>query len=128
MQKLLLVAVALVLSLSACYYDNEEELYPTAAGGGGCDTANVTYSGVISKIVGTRCALAGCHAGASSQAIGNFENYTSLKTFLDGQKGTFINAINHNAGTSPMPKGSAKLSGCNISQIQIWINNGYPNN
>ena len=29
-------------ALQACYYDNEQDLYP-ASGGGGCDTLNLTY-------------------------------------------------------------------------------------
>lgn len=124
----MMLAAVLILSLSACYYDNEEELYPQAAGGGGCDTANVTYSNVVSKIINTKCATSGCHAGTSGQAIGNFENHANLKTFLDGKKATFINAINHTGGASPMPKGGTKLVACDILKIETWINKGYPNN
>ncbi len=128
MQKLILVIAVLVLSLSACYYDNEEELYPQA-GSGGCDTATTTYAAVISKITATSCALSGCHQGTNaSRTIGSFENHEEIKKYLDINKQRFIDAINHNAGAPTMPKGGSKLAPCDIKKIEKWINKGYLNN
>ena len=37
-------------------------------------------------------------------------------------------AINHLPNFQPMPRNAPKLSDCKIDQIQIWIENGTPNN
>lgn len=120
-----LLPVTFMLLLPSCYYDNEEVLYP---GTGGCDTANVTYSGTISKIFRGSCALSGCHAGTSSQGIGNFEAYASTKAYLDVNSQKLVGAINHTAGFPQMPKGGTKLPACDILKMQVWIAKGYPDN
>lgn len=127
MNKLLMLGIVAFLSLQSCYYDNEEELYPQA---GNCDTTAVTYSGTVSKILNQRCAISGCHLGASGQAIGIFDTHANTKTYLDaGNTVRLLDAINHRNGRSPMPKGSAtKLDACDLLKIEAWINSGYPNN
>lgn len=125
----MMVIAVLMLSLSACYYDNEEELYPGSAGSGECDTVNITYAAVISKITATSCALSGCHQGTNaSRTIGSFENHEETKKYLDLNKQRFIDAINHNAGAPSMPKGGSKLAPCDIKKIEKWISKGYLNN
>ena len=118
--------VAAFFSLPSCYNDNEEELYPKSTD---CDTANNTYSGFVSKVMGQRCATPGCHAGPGSASIGTFDNHAGLKAVLDAKKNNFIGSIKHSPGANPMPKGGgAKLGDCDIKRLETWINAGYPNN
>lgn len=117
----------IVFTFQACRTDSIEELSPKS--GGGCDTTKARYSQAVSKILETRCALPGCHKGvAVRQSIGDFDTHEGIKIYLDNKKQRFLDAINHNAGTSPMPKNGAKLPDCDILQLTTWINNGYPNN
>ena len=39
-----------------------------------------------------------------------------------------MGTINHASGFSRMPKGGGKLTDCEISQLQKWIDNGILNN
>jgi len=122
----ILVAIFLICA-QACQFNSEEELFPRASGG--CDTTDAKYSLAVSKILNTNCALAGCHKGqAVRQTIGDFENHEGAKIYLDANKQRFLNAINHNAGASPMPKNGAKLNKCDILMLETWISKGYPNN
>lgn len=120
--KYIIGAVAILLSLQGCYYDIEEELYPS--NGGNCDTAAITYSGTIQSILNESCIS--CHSAASAQGNVVLEGYSLLKVYVDD--GSFLGAVTHGSGYSPMPKGGNKLSDCKISQIQTWIAAGAPNN
>jgi mono/diheme cytochrome c family protein len=120
---LYIIGVFAILSgLQGCYYDIEEELYPS--NGGNCDTAAVTYSGTIQTILNESCNS--CHSAASAQGNVVLEGYNLLKVYVDD--GSFLGAVSHGSGYSPMPKGGNKLSDCKISQIQTWIAAGAPNN
>lgn len=121
------IASILLISIQACRFDSAEELFPAPTGG--CDTIADTYSASISKIMNTNCALSGCHKGAGArQTIGDFDVHEGMKIYLDNNKQRFLNALNHNAGSSPMPKGGSKLPNCEIIKIEKWISKGYQNN
>jgi cytochrome c553 len=111
----------LAISVTSCYYDNEEELYPDT---GGCDTANVTYSASISPIMQSRCN--GCHDASTASGGVVTSDYAGLKTVADN--GRLWGAVNHDDGYSPMPKNAGKLSDCDLSKIKAWIGAGAPNN
>jgi mono/diheme cytochrome c family protein len=122
---LLPVALAgcILASLGGCYYDKEDILYP----GGNCDTSNVTYSNTVSGIMAVNCNV--CHSTSSANANGGgiqLDSYTKLKVYVDN--GKLMGSINHAGGYSPMPKNATKLSSCDISKVQAWINAGAPNN
>jgi mono/diheme cytochrome c family protein len=110
-----------LISLSGCYYDDEETLYPQVAG---CDTTNVTYSGTISAIMAGNCNS--CHGESAPQAGIKTDNYTDLKTIADNEK--LWGVVNHLSGYSPMPKDRPKLSDCDLNKIRIWIDGGALNN
>lgn len=111
-----------VFSFQGCYYDIENELYPSD--GSTCDTATVTYTATIQPILSQNCLS--CHSTASAQGNVVLEGYNLLKVYVDD--GSFLGAVSHGSGYSPMPKGGNKLSDCKISQIQTWIAAGAPNN
>ena len=84
----------------------------------------MTYTADIKPIIQSACFS--CHGNGQSQNGINFDTYAGVKAVVDN--GKLIGAITHASGFSPMPKGGAKLSDCNISKIQDWISRGALNN
>lgn len=91
---------------------------------GACDTAVFTYSGAVKPIMDAKCA--GCHNPANLGGNIDVSTYTSLKVVA--LNGKLYGSVSHQPGYSPMPKNSAKLSDCEIRQIQLWISAGALNN
>jgi hypothetical protein len=123
MKKVLKLTALILILCSACYYDNEEYLYPSIDSS--CDTTNVTFSVTISGIMNDYCWS--CHSNSTAANFGNnirLENYSDVKS----QSQKVLGAISHESGFSPMPKGSAKLNDCLITQFGIWVDHGTPDN
>jgi hypothetical protein len=123
MRKITFVLLALALAMaifsqSACYYDNEEELYGATTT---CDTANVKYSTYVSKLVSDNCLS--CHIAGGAQETSPLDGFTNLKTYATN--GKFMARINDTG--SPMPP-SGLLSTCDRSKIEAWIKAGATNN
>lgn len=114
---MLLLALVLV---AGCYYDVEEELYPTLE----CDTENMSYVNDILPIIQGNCYT--CHDQGSNFGGVTLEGYESLKTYVDN--GRLLGAIRHESGFSTMPKNAPQLVACNIEKIEAWINAGAPDN
>jgi hypothetical protein len=110
----------LLLMLSSCYYDVEEEIYPKTD----CNTDNITYSMDIVAILQSNCYV--CHSQAANQGGITLEGFNNLKTYVDN--GRFLGAVKHEAGYSPMPQGAPQLPDCQIAQIEQWILDGALNN
>ena len=106
--------------LAGCYYDVEEDLYPTLE----CNTQGVTFSTTIQPILQDNCLS--CHSNSLSSGNINLEGYSNLKIYVDN--GRFLGAIKREAGFSPMPQNQPQLVECNIAKIEAWINAGAPNN
>jgi mono/diheme cytochrome c family protein len=90
----------------------------------GCDSSVFTYSGAIAPLMNTYCK--GCHNPASLGGGIDVSSYALVK--LIAQNGKLMGSIAHASGYSSMPKGSAKLSDCQIRQVQKWIQTGILNN
>ena len=118
MKKILYLSItAFTLSLSACYYDTEEELYPNSFGGNQ-DTTNVTYSGTIAPMLAANCTS--CHtAGGNSPDLTTYANVFANKDRVKAR------AIDGNP--SPMPS-SGLMSLTNRNKLAAWIAAGAPNN
>jgi len=117
--------IFLLLSLSGCYYDNGETLYPRL--NDTCDVSNVTWLVTVKPILTS--GWLGCQSSVSAASSGGgirLESYTDVKTVVNNQK--LYGSISHSSGYSPMPKGGNKLSSCNLQQIKKWIDNGAPEN
>ena len=124
----LFLSLAVSVSLTSCYYDTEEELYPDS-GTVVCDTTSVSYTTDIVPIMNSKCSYSGCHAGANAAAGIPLETYAGVKEYIDADKARFISSIIWDGNASNMPKGaSSKMIDCNINTIKAWINSGYPNN
>jgi hypothetical protein len=111
-----------LLSLNACTFDNEETLFKDLV----CPEINepVTYSGFVKPLLEKRCVS--CHSSALASGSVNVENYEKLIAHIENN--SFLGAIRHSPGFTPMPKGEAKLSDCDIKKLESWINAGYAEN
>ena len=120
---IVIFAILFVLAAGSCYYDSEEALYPGL--GQGCDTTNVTFSGKVVPMLANNCLS--CHSNATAPSSGNgirLENYADVKNKAAAVSGS----IKHAGGYSPMPKNGGKLNTCLISQFEIWVRSGMPDN
>jgi mono/diheme cytochrome c family protein len=122
MKHLLRISAAVLLltvSLTSCYYDKEDVLYPSTS----CDTATVTYSQTINPIMVGNCNI--CHSKALANGGVVTDNWDSLSSVA--RRGKLWPAVSH-TGPKPMPQGADKLSDCNLGKIKKWINEGSLNN
>jgi len=125
MKNTLIILALFTFAIQSCYYENEEELYPSITNG--CDTTNVTYSNNVSKIISARCIV--CHSNANYKDLGGgveLEGYENVKT--SAENGGLYGTISHTSGYAKMPKGASKMDDCKIEQIKIWIDAGAQNN
>ena len=113
------IFILLIFALSGCYYDKENELYPTSACG---DTSVVTYSQAIAPIMVANCNA--CHGPSNTSGVIT-TNYSDLS--IVALNGKLLNSVNWTG--DPMPKGSPDtLSVCDRPKIKKWVEAGAPNN
>jgi len=117
----IMALLAVIMGLSACYYDKEEELYPPITQ---CDTSNVGYQATIVPLMKANCNA--CHNSSAPSAGIATDNFQGVKTIA--LNGKLYGSIAHLSGYSPMPKGGNKLSECDIKRVKIWIDMGAPEN
>jgi mono/diheme cytochrome c family protein len=68
-----------------------------------------------------------CHSNATAASAGNnirLQDYADVKARTTAITGS----IKHTGTYSPMPKNGGKLNACLITQFDIWVKNGAPNN
>ncbi len=116
----LAIFFAILVNQIGCYYDVEEELYPTLE----CQTEDMTYQGDVLPIIQENCY--GCHDQASNNGNITLEGYQNLRTYVDNDQ--LLGAIKHTSGFSPMPKNAPQLLECEIAKIEAWIGLGAPDN
>lgn len=119
------VLILVIISITGCYYDNEEKLYSEISTS--CDLNNVTFAATVKPILQASCYA--CHSNSNATNSGDgikLENYTDVQKMA--KDGKLMGTVNHSNGYSAMPKGGGKLSDCEINQLQTWIDNGTPNN
>ncbi len=121
MIRIILISVFTAFTVSSCYYDNYQELYPQQ---GSCDTTNVTFSNDVWPVINGTCT--GCHSGSAPSGNVSLSNYSEIAAAAGN--GSLMGTIRHEAGYSPMPKGGGKLTDCEIKKLEIWIANGTPDN
>ena len=119
----LLAAVLLMISVSSCYYDNEQYLYGVTQT---CTdtTTNISYAQQLVPIFHQSCY--GCHTGSFPSGGILMGTYAADKALA--VNGKLYGSISHASGFSAMPKGSAKLSACSVSAVKKWVDAGSPNN
>jgi hypothetical protein len=107
-----------IYCLQGCYYDIEQELYPS----GGCNTADMSYATDIIPILQNNSCIS-CHGDLASLDL---NGYADLKVYIDN--GRLMGSINHLSGFRAMPDNSPKIDQCSIDKLQAWIDAGAPNN
>jgi hypothetical protein len=105
----------------------EAELYPNT-GISTCDSTTAKFGAFVSPLIVSKCATSGCHNSSTASASVNLDGYTNIKNYILKNKSVFFGSINHNPGFSSMPKGGIKLSSCEITKLQVWVNAGLMNN
>jgi uncharacterized membrane protein len=117
-----LILLGCISVISACTYDNEEELFPV----NNCDTEDVSYANDIQPILlNYRCIS--CHNTTSPGGSVELDTYDEVKIYVDNAR--LMGSINHTDGFVSMPLGSStKVSECEISKLQSWIDAGANNN
>ncbi|MEJ2594631.1 MAG: cytochrome c [bacterium] len=119
--KNLFVALATVVLMQSCYYDNVEELYPVTPD---CDTASVSYAEDVWPVINSNCTS--CHSGGAPQGNVHLENYNDI--VVAASNGSLLGVIRHDDGWPAMPKGGGKLGDCDIAKIEKWVADGTPEN
>lgn len=112
---------AVLLMLSSCYKDNEEDLYKNYYSQNQCDTSNVSFASDIMPIIQGNCATTGCHVQGGA-GPGIFVNYNGLMEKVNS--GTFEQRVLIDKNMPP----AAPLSVCQQNLIRAWLNAGAPNN
>lgn len=116
------ISLTVLLLISGCVWDNEEELYPES---GFCDTTSVSFSNDIVPILSNNCYS--CHSNLNAPSFGgglSFEDHQDVASYSE----RIIGAINHREGFVPMPRGGSKLDPCSIDLVEAWSNSGAPDN
>lgn len=88
-----------------------------------CDTTEVTYAATIAPLMSTFCI--GCHDGSNASTSIDLTDYSGVSTAADN--GSLYGSVSHAAGYEPMPFGGSWLPDCQIEQIRIWVEAGFPN-
>jgi hypothetical protein len=123
MKKASQIAIAILIILSACYYDNEEFLYPDI--NNDCDTTHVDFTSSIQPLLSDNCYS--CHSNNTAPSFGNniaLEDYPDVRNTAS----LVLGSIKHDGTASPMPKNGGKLNSCFITQFELWVSNGMPEN
>ena len=127
MKYFLMVLVLTSASLMACYYDNEQDLYPSTSNNViPCDTTNLTYTTSILPIMTAQCTR--CHSASKYVTDGGnirLDSYSDVQIYANN--GRIVGAITHSPGYTAMPDNTAALSACDIEYFKHWIAIGMPN-
>lgn len=117
-----LICCFLIAAFTGCYYDKANLVYPKAPA---CDTTNVRLSVELNNIMTVNCFS--CHGGTADLGAGiQLENYATIQNFAN--TGILRSALIQDGSISPMPKGAAKLSDCDINKFDAWVKRGAPQN
>lgn len=89
-----------------------------------CDSNQFKFAANIQPIMQNHCT--GCHSGSTPPNGVSLTTYAGIRGVATG--GLLYGVVAHLPGFDPMPKGSGKLSDCEIAQIRKWIQAGSLNN
>lgn len=121
----LIIALAIVMStIFSCAQNNKKDILEAL--GTECDTTETGYALNIKPILDQHCSTPSCHSPITIAGGYNLSEYTTVRDAVLGPR--LLGTIEHAVGFSPMPKGSSKLTDCDIEKITIWARKGAQNN
>lgn len=120
MKYFLIILLFSLMAIPSCYYDSEENLYPTVD----CKTSDVSYANEVKPIIDISCNS--CHSASENQGFVILEAHSDILKYANN--GSLVGSIEHKSGWSAMPKSASKLDACKIDKITSWVNAGAPNN
>jgi hypothetical protein len=132
MKNIFSIVAIIVLTVSSCYYDSDEALFPNLSALNGqskCDTTNVTFSGTIKPMIDQNCNS--CHFAGN---VGTNNIYLVTYSDISSQASLIYTSISLTPGTSKgsvnfMPKYlTVQLDSCTLKQFKKWMVAGTPNN
>jgi hypothetical protein len=120
-----------IISLYACEYSKYDDIKPkTTAVTLPCDSANaiISYSKHIAPLMEYECGSKNsCHSNAGAGGGISLEDYSGVS--YAAATGKLVSCIVWDGSTHFMPQNtSTKIDACYISEIQSWVNAGFPNN
>lgn len=107
--------------LTACVYDNEEELFEDSD----CPTLNMSLSDDITPILQSNGCV-GCHGATNGSGGVDLETYNGIKAAVES--GKLLGSVNWDGSASQMPQGGAQIDACLINKLEAWIEQGSQNN
>lgn len=106
-------------TISGCYYDKEELLYPGSVTTIDCNTVTAKYAADVQPIISGKCAMGGCHDASASGGV-ILQTYSQVNAKKDR---VYARAVVEKS----MPT-SGPLSTVEIAKLKCWIDSGAPNN
>lgn len=115
----LVCCVLLWFAVSACRKKKEGQSGMACSG-------TPSFSADVKRVFDASCALSGCHDALTRAGGYDLSSYTGVSAGVCN--GLVLCSMRHEAGCSPMPKGSSKLSDQQIALVDCWRVAGCPNN
>ncbi len=127
----LIIWLVCILGLSACQYNNYDDIKPkNTTPPVPCDSAAavISYKKHIAPIMEYECGSKNsCHSNAGAGGSIALEDYNGVS--YAAATGQLMSCIVWDGSTKLMPQNtSTKMDACYISEIQKWVNAGFPNN
>lgn len=117
------VTLVILLLTISCTNNNELDLYGEYI----CDTTNITWESSIAEILDKNCVY--CHGPELAYPENKPVRHDSYEDELVVVKdGRLFKAVNHLPGIKPMPYQLPKLPECERIKINLWLENGAPEN
>ncbi|MBX7225154.1 MAG: hypothetical protein K1X55_03935 [Chitinophagales bacterium] len=118
---------AVIICFTACYNDNEEDLYDEYLAN--CTVESASFKDEVSLIFISKCDR--CHSEANAPINGdniNLDGYEKIVAFENKYPGLLVRSLKHESGVAAMPKGEKKLDACNVRKVEFWVLDGMKNN
>lgn len=111
--------------LTACYFDNEEDLFQYVdQAGGDCVVMSAEFTADIVPILTAYCNR--CHRDGRTDGNVNLERYDRVVPYASN--GTLLGSAKHDAGFLAMPPSGGSIPACDLQKLSAWIEAGSPNN
>ena len=111
--------------LTACYYDNEEDLFQYVdQAGGDCEVMTAEFTADIVPILTAYCNR--CHRDGRTDGNVNLEGYDRVSPYAND--GSLLGATKHDASFAAMPPSGGLIPACDLQKLTVWIEAGAPNN